>query len=175
MQIRYLLPLCVLTSMATACGGEAKPPATANAVNDTTSQSASNPKPSDNPAQSNVRVSEDVKKACGLSDEEAYFAFNSAAVRPKDKATLKKIADCFETGPLKGSTMRLVGHCDPRGTEDYNMALGGRRADNVKSVIVSQGLADNKVTTTSRGALDAKGTDEASWAKDRNVDVEVAR
>jgi len=171
MHIRYLLPLCLLACAVTACGDEKKPPATANAVDEPPDHRASNPKPSDDPAQSNVRVSEDVRTACGLSDDEAYFAFNSAAVRGKDRATLKKLADCFETGPLKGKTMRLVGHCDPRGTEDYNMALGGRRADNVERVIVAQGLSNNKVTTTSRGALDATGTDETSWAKDRNVDV----
>ena len=108
-----------------------------------------NPKPDDDATKGNVSVSDDIKKACGLSDDEAYFAFNSAAVTAKNKTVLKKIADCFETGPLKGSKMDLVGHADPRGTDDYNMALGGRRADNVKSVMVSLGLSSGNVVTSS--------------------------
>jgi peptidoglycan-associated lipoprotein len=51
------------------------------------------------------------------------------------------------------------------------MLLGGRRADNVKSAIVGEGMASAKIATTSRGELDATGTDEASWSKDRRVDV----
>ena len=67
--------------------------------------------------------------------------------------------------------MRLVGHADPRGDEEYNMVLGGRRADNVKSAIVQAGLHSSKIATTSRGEMDATGTDEAGWEKDRRVDV----
>ena len=174
MQTRNWMSVFLFATLATACGGDTKPPTTANAV-DTVRPTAANPKPDDNPAQSNVRVAEDIKKACGLSDDEAYFAFDSAAVRAQDKATLKKLADCFETGALKGKNMSLIGHCDPRGTEDYNMALGGRRADNVKKVVAASGLSENKIATTSRGALDATGTDPGSWAKDRNVDVAIAQ
>jgi peptidoglycan-associated lipoprotein len=67
--------------------------------------------------------------------------------------------------------MRLVGHADPRGDEEYNMSLGNRRADNVKSAIVGAGLSASQVATTSRGEMDATGTDDASWEKDRRVDV----
>jgi len=174
MNARTFSLMCLLVS-ATACANGAKPPVTAQAMTETNSRNTSNAKPDDNPAQSNVRVAENVRKACGLSDEEAYFAFNSAAIRSKDRSIMKKIADCFVAGPLKGDAMRLIGHADPRGSEDYNMALGGRRADSVKRVIVASGLSDNRVTTTSRGAMDATGTDEASWARDRNVDVTVGQ
>ncbi|HEX7452312.1 MAG TPA: OmpA family protein, partial [Polyangiaceae bacterium] len=81
----------------------------------------------------------------------------------------------FSTGPLKGRELRLVGHADPRGEEEYNMVLGGRRADNVKSAIAAEGLAATKIATTSRGKLDAIGTEEASWAKDRRVDVVLGK
>jgi outer membrane protein OmpA-like peptidoglycan-associated protein len=53
--------------------------------------------------------------------------------------------------------------------------LGGRRADNVKSAIAAEGLAAAKIATTSRGKLDAIGTEEASWAKDRRVDVVLGK
>jgi peptidoglycan-associated lipoprotein len=70
--------------------------------------------------------------------------------------------------------MSLVGHADPRGSEDYNLALGGRRADNVKLIIVAESMDASHVSTTSRGKMDATGTDEATWAKDRSVDVALA-
>jgi peptidoglycan-associated lipoprotein len=86
---------------------------------------------------------------------------------------LKKLADCFTTGPLKGRVMRLVGHADPRGDDSYNMALGGQRADNVKRIIVAEGMSAEKTETSSRGEDEATGTDEAGWAKDRRVDVKL--
>jgi peptidoglycan-associated lipoprotein len=129
------------------------------------------PKPGDNPAVSNINISEDIKKACGITDAEAYFAFDSANVREPDRAVLRKLAVCFSTGPLKGRQMRLVGHADPRGDEEYNRVLGQRRADNVKGGIASQGLDSAKIATTSRGEDDATGTDESSWTRDRRVDI----
>jgi peptidoglycan-associated lipoprotein len=67
--------------------------------------------------------------------------------------------------------MRLVGHADNRGEEDYNMLLGQKRADNVKGAIISLGMSAAKTLTTSRGELDASGSDESTWAKDRRVDI----
>jgi len=67
--------------------------------------------------------------------------------------------------------MSLVGHADPRGSEDYNLALGGRRADNAKLIIVAESMNASSISTTSRGKMDATGTDEAGWARDRSVDV----
>jgi peptidoglycan-associated lipoprotein len=158
-----------------ACGSDPPPPAQAPVANNEPAPQpqpvADNPKPDDNPNQSSIRISEDIKKACGLSDADAHFAYNSDAVRESDRAILKKLADCFTTGPLKGRQMNLVGHADPRGDEEYNLLLGGRRADNVKGAIIAAGMDQAKVTSTSRGEMDAKGTDEASWAEDRRVDI----
>ncbi len=161
---------------ASACSDEKKPavaPAAsaAPAASDTSASGSKNPKPDDDATRGNLNISDEIRKACGLTDAEAYFAFDSAHVRPQDQKVLKKLSDCFSTGPLKGREMRLVGHADPRGSADYNLALGGKRADNVKSVIATQGMAEKKIATTSRGAMDATGTDESTWAKDRRVDV----
>jgi peptidoglycan-associated lipoprotein len=131
-------------------------------------------KADDNPARGNIVISYDVRKACGIDDVDAYFSFDSDHVRTGDKKVLRTLADCFTSGPLKGRQMSLVGHADPRGSEDYNMALGGRRADNVKLIIVAESMDAGNVSTSSRGKMDATGTDEASWAKDRSVDVALA-
>ena len=163
---------------ALACGSDPPPPAmTADNAPATTPPPAppppraNNPKPDDDPSKSNINISDEIKKACGITDAEAFFAYDSANVRPQDKAVLGKLATCFTTGPLKGREMRLVGHADNRGEEDYNMLLGQRRADNVKGAIVSSGMTAAKTFTTSRGELDATGSDEASWTKDRRVDI----
>jgi len=168
--------MAVLALSASACSDEKKPAvaptaSVAPAATARPNADANNPKPDDDATRGNLNISDEIRKACGLSDSEAYFAFDSAHVRPADQKVLKKLADCFSTGALKGREMRLVGHADPRGSADYNLTLGGKRADNVKAVIVTQGLVAKKVATTSRGAMDATGTDESSWAKDRRVDV----
>ena len=67
--------------------------------------------------------------------------------------------------------MRLVGHADPRGDEEYNYVLGQRRADNVRSAVVDAGMAAASIAATSRGEDDASGSDEQGWAKDRRVDI----
>lgn len=166
---------------ALACGSDPPPPAKTAEPGPATpppakpAAIANNPKPDDDPSKGNINISDEIKKACGISDAEAFFAYDSANVRPQDQAVLAKLATCFTTGPLKGREMRLVGHADNRGEEDYNMLLGQRRADNVKSAIVTAGMTAGKTFTTSRGELDATGTDDSSWTKDRRVDVVLGR
>jgi peptidoglycan-associated lipoprotein len=162
--------------MALGCGSDPPPPPkTADAAPVPPAPApapiANNPKPDDDPSKGNINISDEIKKACGISDAEAFFAYDSANIREQDKAVLAKLATCFTTGPLKGREMRLVGHADNRGEEDYNMLLGQKRADNVKGAIVSAGMTAAKTMTTSRGELDATGSDEATWSKDRRVDI----
>jgi peptidoglycan-associated lipoprotein len=127
------------------------------------------------PAKSQVRISEEIRRACGISAADANFAFDSAWLRTFDHPTLNNVAKCFRTGPLAGRSMRLVGHADPRGEAEYNMVLGGQRADNVKLFLLDKGLKSSQVSATSRGELEAKGRDEASWAEDRRVDMLLAQ
>ena len=129
------------------------------------------PNPPDSPVASAVRISDEIVKACGISEPDAYFAFDSANLRPDDSKVLDQLVTCFSTGPLKGRTMRLVGHADPRGGSDYNMTLGQSRADSVRQYIVSHGMDAAKTESTSRGAMDATGTDDPTWARDRRVDI----
>lgn len=172
MIIRTSLLLVALASSLTACGAT-QPKAVALAAPVPRAQAAAPhvSKSDDNAARGNIAVSNDVRKACGITDIDSYFAFDSDNVQTSDKRVLRSIADCFVSGPLKGRQMNLVGHADPRGSDDYNLALAGRRADNVKAVIVAESMTSSRISTTSRGAIDATGTNEASWAKDRSVDV----
>jgi len=163
--------------LVVACGGAEKKPVTAPVAPAApsaapTSKAAAAPANVDNDAsKGQLNIDEAIRKACGITDAEAYFAYDSANVKPEYRKVLKKLADCFTTGPLKGKVMRLVGHADPRGEDSYNLALGGQRADNVKKIIVAEGMTASMTETSSRGEMDASGTDEASWSKDRRVDV----
>lgn len=165
--------------LLSGCGSDAKKaPKTPTAETASPASSAdftpSPDKPDDNATRGQINISDEIKKACGITDAEAFFEFDSANIQSGARSVLTKLANCFSTGPLKGRKMNLVGHADPRGEEEYNMVLGGRRADNVKGFLVSVGLPDAQAMTTSRGEMDATGTDEAGWAKDRRVDVVLA-
>jgi peptidoglycan-associated lipoprotein len=175
-----LLSILLASSLLLACGGdEKKPPTAPTGGTDepkADAKKAAKPdtggeKPGDNPSQSQINISDEIKKACGISDVDAHFAFNSSDVQDKDHKILGQLATCFTSGKLAGREMRLVGHADPRGEPEYNMVLGGKRADNVKGFIAKKGMNADKIATTSRGEMDATGTDEASWQKDRRVDV----
>jgi peptidoglycan-associated lipoprotein len=121
-----------------------------------------------------VRIADDILRACGISQADAHFAFDSARVSSRDYPTLDRLVACFSTGPLANRQMRLVGHADPRGGEEYNLVLGGSRADGVRAFLIDRGLSGEQVATTSRGEMDSAGTDEASWAEDRRVDIRLA-
>lgn len=166
------LSTILVASLACACGS-APPAAPRAAVLHTPEQppAPAAPAPAAAPVESNVAISADIKKACGLTDSEAFFAYNSASIRPQDRAILSKIAACFTSGPLRGRTMKLIGYTDPRGDEDYNYLLGQRRADSVRSAVIQAGLSESSVSATSRGENEASGTDERTWAKDRRVDM----
>lgn len=170
------LAIVLLSTGLAACSKPAEPetPPPAPAEPDPSPAPAPETKATDDPKKSDVNISDRIKQACGISETEAHFAYNSAQVAAKEKTILKKLADCFATGPLKGETMHLVGHADPRGEPEYNMQLGEKRAGNVAKAIIAEGLPQAQVTTTSRGELDARGTDEATWALDRTVDINVA-
>src|SRR5258708_5220020 len=96
---------------------------------------------------------------------------DSVNTRPDDARVLDLVIECFGSGPLKGRTIKLVGHADPRGGSDYNLTLGQARADSVAGYMLGKGMDKAKTESTSRGAMDATGTDDPSWARDRRVPV----
>jgi peptidoglycan-associated lipoprotein len=77
------------------------------------------------------------------------------------------------SGPLRGRSLRLVGRADPRGELEYNFALGSARAGSVDAYLTNLGLDSARVSMTSRGKLDATGTNESGWQRDRRVDVDL--
>jgi len=162
--------LSIVSFAVTACGA-AKPVEARSPTTATNAAAAQPSEPNPAPTTGTIAVAADIRAACGISDEDAYFPFDSAALESKDIGPLNAIAKCFTTGPLKGRSMRLVGHADPRGSSEYNLVLGQRRADSVGGYLDHHGLAHSRVETTSRGSMDATGSDDAGWTRDRRVDV----
>ena len=110
---------------------------------------------------------EPVEEPCVL--ETVYFAFDSAELDSSARAALQAAVECYRGQADPGLSLLLTGACDPRGTEEYNIALGERRAQAVRGYLVSLGLDGSRISTTSVGEEMATGTDEAGWARDRNV------
>ena len=172
MSIPHLLLAVSLTSMLAACGSSAPAAATPKEqASVTRSASIINPKPDDDPSRGDINIAFDILKACDLPDKAANFGFDSSHVHGQYNKVFESLSVCFMSGQLEGRQMSLIGHADPRGTSDYNLALAGKRAENVKQLIVAEHMSDSRISTSSRGALDATGTDETSWARDRSVNI----
>jgi len=164
--------LATTAALAIGCGG-AKPPVAASPDSHPTA-AASPPVTSaslPSPTSSNVSISDEIRSKCGISDADAYFPFDSAHVTSNDRTPLDQVVKCFTQGPLAGRSVKLVGRADPRGSSDYNLTLGQSRADAVGSYLETRGMSKDKTQPTSRGAMDAAGTDESGWQRDRRVDV----
>lgn len=160
--------------VATGCAA-AKPPASSTPDGSTlitTAPAATAPSKAE-PTSGTIAISGEIRTACGIPAEDALFAFDSAVIAWTSVAPLDAVARCFTRGPLAGRSMRLIGHADPRGPFDYNMALGLHRAESVEGYLDGRGLQRSRVTATSRGAMDATGQDEGGWALDRRVDVQL--
>ncbi len=172
--MKHLPFACALALAAAACADK-KPPETPHG-DDVAVEKHDTPKKTDHDDDSlaaNADVDGEVAKMCDLP--EAHFELNSAALSGKAKSVLDKLAECFKSGPGKDKRMSITGHADPRGTEDDNFALGQRRSGSVGVYLQKAGLGENRIDTGSRGELDATGTDEAGWAKDRRVEIRLAK
>ncbi|MEE8480918.1 MAG: peptidoglycan-associated lipoprotein Pal [Desulfobacterales bacterium] len=101
--------------------------------------------------------------------EDIYFEFDKATLLPMALDILKKKAEHLYNNP--GITIVIEGHCDERGTNEYNLALGDRRAESAKSFLVDLGILPSRLTTVSYGEerpVDPNHNREA-WAKNRRA------
>jgi peptidoglycan-associated lipoprotein len=124
---------------------------------------------------SGINVSDGILTACKIDFNNVgtapKFDFDRSDLSTQERTLLESVAKCVTAGPLKGRSLQLVGRADPRGEVEYNFLLGGSRAWSVDSYLMSLGLDRSRIETTSRGKLDATGTDEAGWRVDRRVDI----
>jgi len=101
--------------------------------------------------------------------ENIHFDFDKSAIRPDDKPILQGGAAYLKKN--KGAAMLIEGHCDERGTSEYNMALGDRRANSAKKYLVGLGIDAKRLSTISYGKERPfdPGHNEDAWAKNRRV------
>jgi peptidoglycan-associated lipoprotein len=97
-----------------------------------------------------------------------YFAFDSSKIRPGDARALDASADWLKAHP--DQLTLIEGHCDERGTNEYNLALGERRANAAMSYLVSRGIEARRISIISYGKERPVCADhnEACWSKNRH-------
>jgi peptidoglycan-associated lipoprotein len=119
--------------------------------------------------QSTVDVENDFSAVAGLATV-FYFEFDSAVLLPEARAALIGHAEYLRNA---SKSVRLEGHADERGTREYNMALGERRANAVRDFLVLQGVSSSKIETVSYGEERpaVSGSGETSWSKNRRVEL----
>ncbi|MFH0903085.1 MAG: OmpA family protein [Pseudomonadota bacterium] len=103
------------------------------------------------------------------------FDYNSTTLKPTARDTLAALARFLETNPQMSAT--VSGHCDERGTEEYNIALGDSRAGVVRDYLVRLGIDDSRIRTISFGELRPvdPGHDESAWTKNRRSEWELSQ
>lgn len=100
--------------------------------------------------------------------KDIYFDFDKADLRADARETLKANADWLKKNPA--ATVQIEGHCDERGTAEYNLALGARRAQSAKDYLVTLGIPEQRLSTVSYGQELPVCTEhnEECWQKNRH-------
>jgi peptidoglycan-associated lipoprotein len=105
--------------------------------------------------------------------DRVFYAFNASTLSSDARATLDKQTAWL--GRYPQVNVQVAGNCDERGTEEYNLALGQRRANAARDYLVAKGVASSRITTISYGKdrPTATGDDEQAWAQNRNAITSV--
>lgn len=180
MRSQPFFAIAISFALLGACGGKSKPKETTpEPVAPTTTEPVAEtkaPTAPSTPVSPSLSVSASLAELCKLQRKDEVpptFDYDKAELSAEDREILQQIATCMTQGPGKGKSLTLTGRADPRGTEEYNMGLGAQRARAVAIYLQRLGVPEAQLSETTRGAIDATGTDEASWRKDRRVDLDL--
>jgi peptidoglycan-associated lipoprotein len=101
--------------------------------------------------------------------DRVYFALDSVSVNAEGRQTLDRQVAFLRRYPT--ISLRIEGHADERGTREYNLALGDRRAQSVREYLLGQGISANRLQTTTYGKErpEAIGSNESAWAQNRRA------
>lgn len=102
-----------------------------------------------------------------FKNETVYFDLDRSVVKSSEVSKVETVAAHLKSNPAEA--VQIEGHCDDRGPENYNLALGERRAQSVRELLVSLGVDAGRILTISYGEAKPalEGTDEAAWSKNR--------
>lgn len=110
-----------------------------------------------------------------FESEAVYFDFDRSDIKPEHRPLLEKKAAWLKARPEYN--LRIEGHCDERGTAEYNVALGEKRALSVKDYLVALGVPAKRMSTISYGEERpvVRGQDEAAWGKCRRAEFKLMK
>ena len=110
-----------------------------------------------------------------LDFETVYFDFDSYEIRSDARPALRENADAIGQGAAGSSRITIEGHCDERGSSEYNLALGERRANAVKRYLVDLGVPSSRLHTVSFGEdrPAVTGHDESAWRYNRRAEFSM--
>jgi peptidoglycan-associated lipoprotein len=105
--------------------------------------------------------------------QDAFFAYDESTLSPEAQAALTAAANWLKKNPQYN--LLIEGHCDERGTEQYNLALGDRRANTAKEYLMTLGVDGNRIRTVSYGEERPfdPGHTEGAWAKNRRAHLVI--
>lgn len=114
-----------------------------------------------------------IKQIKAFESENIYFDFDKYEIKPEAKAVLKKKAEWLLANTKYN--VRIEGHCDERGTNEYNLALGERRANSAKEFLMALGVPAARLSTISYGEERpaVQGSNEEAWAKNRRDEFKL--
>ena len=155
-----LFAIMLLTSFLTAC---------ATAPTETSSSSTSSTSStSQSDVVGGIYVGTDTVEMLAIDvPDRVFFAYDSYSLAASAQATLNKQAKWLKANP--SVAIAVEGHADERGTREYNLALGDRRASSVKDYLMSQGISSNRISTISYGKERPvkSGSNDTAWAQNR--------
>jgi peptidoglycan-associated lipoprotein len=110
-----------------------------------------------------------------LDGQKAYFAFDSAEISNESRKTL--LGQSLYMKRNKDTKITIEGHCDERGSTEYNLALGALRAGNAAHVLIRDGIESDRIKTISYGKEKPQvlGTGEKVWAQNRNATTRIVK
>lgn len=129
------------------------------------------------PAKEEIKVKETVvvEEVAGIGS--VYFDFDKFNIRADQKGVVDSDVKVLTTGIGAKPAVQLQGNCDERGTQEYNMALGLKRANTVKDAVVKGGVKADRISVVSFGKDNpvCKEANEACYAKNRRVDFNLSK
>ena len=164
---KFGLPILCLSVLLAGCSS-APVDETTSTIEDTTVQTASLEMEME--AEKAAAMAEAAAESVNSADTVFYFAFDKAVLSDDSRAALIENAQFLMSNPR---AVRLEGHADERGTREYNMALGERRANAVKDFMILQGVSGSMIEVVSYGEERAAsfGSNAGAWSMNRRVEL----
>ena len=166
MRVRLLVIVLMIISLGFVFAGCKKKEVIPEPTPETTPPSTSTEPPPlvERPTEGDMQTA-DVFEECTRQLQPVFYDFNRSEVREDQVAALQNNAQVLKSPTCGAVTVLIEGHCDERGTDEYNLALGERRADAAKEYLVNLGIPDGRLSTLSYGESRpfAQGSNEEAW------------